>query len=541
VAPGLTGDQPEPVAGAPGLTRAHRLCVGVALALLLLVGLSAPNAAQPDLSPRGWAPGSLLPLTLGPAAVTAVLWTAYLVGAVGVYLGLRGRVPALRSWLAPGILAVLALLSAPFGSADHVNYLAYGRILVLGGNPWVDAPITWAGGLDPVTSRVEAPWTTEPSIYGPFGTVLHGLSAVVGGSSLRQGVWVWQLLVVLSWLAVRALLRAVLDPDLHARVDVLWTLNPLVVGVGVLGAHIDTVATALAVAAVVVVTRRPRWTGAALGGVVLALAASTKFTYAVVGVGIVAAWWVVGQRSGALARLVGALVGAFVVLAGALHVWAGPHVFDQLLRSRQAVSLATPWRPLLEWGRDAWGNGPTRALIGIASALLAVLLAWCLLRASRPAAVRPFPPDAGKVTFAPETFPGEGEPSGAKDAGGPGPAFAAVALWVTACLALAYSLAAPYSLPWYDLLLWCCLPAVLPGLVDLVALVRLAAVALGYVPGRVLGMTPGVEHLTLGVRRGVIPWVGLALWVVVIVAGARSGSARRPGPPRAGTSPTPTR
>ncbi len=118
---------------------------------------------------------------------------------------------------------------------------------------------------------------------------------------------------------------------------------------------------------------------------------------------------------------------------------------------------------------------------------------------------------------------------------------AAVALWVTACLALAYSLAAPYSLPWYDLLVWCALPAVLPGLVDLVALVRLVALAVAYVPGRVLGLTPAVEDLTLGVRRGVVPWVGLVLWVVVIAAGVRSGSGRRLAPRRAGTTPTPTR
>ena len=72
-------------------------------------------------------------------------------------------------------------------------------------------------------------------------------------------------------------------------------------------------------------------------------------------------------------------------MAGALHLWAGPHVYDQLLRSRQAVSLATPWRPLLEWGRDTWGNAPTRLLISVAAAVLAVVLAWCLLRASRPA------------------------------------------------------------------------------------------------------------------------------------------------------------
>ena len=280
-----------------------------------------------------------------------------------------------------------------------------------GGNPWVDAPITWAGGLDPVTSRVEEPWTTEPSVYGPFGTLLHGLSARVGGGSLRQGVWVWQLLVVLSWLAVRALLRAALDADLHGRVDVLWTLNPLVVGIGVLGAHIDTVAAALALAAVVVAALRPGWVGAALAGGLVALAGSTKFTYAVVGVAVVAAWWVVGHRSAALGRLVGALVGAFVVVAGGLQLWAGPHVYDQLLRSRSAVSLATPWRPLLEWGRDAWGNGPTRALISVAAMLLAVLLAWCLLRISRPAAppVPTFPPDAGTFTFAPEPNPREGE------------------------------------------------------------------------------------------------------------------------------------
>ena len=265
---------------APGLTRAHRLTVGVALGLLLLVGLSAPNAAQPDLAPPGWVVAPRLPLELGPAAVTATLWTAYLLGGVAVFLGLRGRVEALHTWLAPGVIALAALLSAPFGSADHVSYLAYGRILVQGGNPWVDAPITWAGGLDPVTSRVEAPWTTEPSVYGPFGTLLHGLSAWVGGGSLRQGVWVWQLLVVLSWLAVRALLRAALDDDLHGRVDVLWTLNPLVVGIGLLGAHIDTVAAALALAAVVAAALRPGWVGAALAGGLVALAGSTKFTYA---------------------------------------------------------------------------------------------------------------------------------------------------------------------------------------------------------------------------------------------------------------------
>ncbi|GAA4404297.1 hypothetical protein GCM10023168_16760 [Fodinibacter luteus] len=499
---------------APGLTRTHRLCVGLSVALLLVVGAGAPNAALPDLAPRGWAPGQLLPVALSPAAVTAVLWTAYLLGGVAVYLGLRGRVAALRSWAVPVGLGVLALLTAPFGSADHVNYLAYGRILVGGGDPWVEAPVEWAGGSDPVTSRVEEPWTTEPSVYGPLATLLHGLAAHLGGDSLRQGVWVWQVVVVLAWLIVRWLLRRVLGPGVHGRVDVLWTLNPLVLGVGVLGAHVDVVAAALAVAAVAVVAGRPGPVGAALGGGLVAGAGSTKFTYAVVGVGVVAAWWVVGHRSARLARLVGSLVAGFAVVAVALHAWAGPHVYDQLVRSRQAVSLATPWRPVLEWARDANGEDTTRLAISLSAAVLAVVLAWCLLRISRPAA-----PTAPATTTA----------------------TAAVALWVTACLTLAYSLAAPYSLPWYDLLAWAALPAVRPGIVDVVALVRLVALAVAYVPGRVLGMTPAVEDLTLGVRRGVVPWVGLVLWVVVIAAGARSGSGRWRAPRRAGSSPTPTR
>ena len=505
---------------APGLTRAHRLCVGLAVALLLLVGASRPNAATPDLSPSGWGPGTLVPITLGPGAVTGVLWTAYLVGGLAVLLGLRAGVGALRTWALPLGLGALALLTAPFGSGDHLNYLAYGRILVGGGNPWVESPIDWAGGADPVTSRVEAPWTTEPSVYGPFGALLHGLAALLGGDSLRQGVWVWQVLVVGAWLGVRWVLRRVLDPSAHGRVDVLWTLNPLVFGVGVLGAHIDLIAAALAVVAVGVVVARPGVVGAVLGGGVVALAGSTKFTYAVVGAGIVAAWWLVGLRGGGLVRRVVALGGGFVLVAGVLHAWAGPHVYDQLMRSRQAVSLATPWRPLLEWGRDVWGNEQTRVAISLGAAVLAVLLAWCLLRLSRPAA-RPWRDlwaDGGTDAVAP-----------------PSDAVAPVALWVTACLSLAFSLAAPYSLPWYDLLVWAALPALLPGLVDLVALVRLTALSIAYVPGRVLGMTPQVEELTLGVRREVVPWVGVALWVLVIVAGVRSGSALRRGPRRAGT------
>ena len=67
-------------------------------------------------------------------------------------------------------------------------------------------------------------------------------------------------------------------------------------------------------------------------------------------------WWVTGRRR--WRGCVAALVGGVVVVAGALHLWAGRTSTTSCCARAQAVSLATPWRPLLEWGRDAWGNGP---------------------------------------------------------------------------------------------------------------------------------------------------------------------------------------
>jgi hypothetical protein len=577
------------------LDRLRPVLLLVSVGLLLLVALSRPNAAAPDLAPRGWAPGPPLPLTLGPAAVTATLWTAYLVGAAAVALGLaRPHATRPLPWLVPVGLGALALLGAPTGSADHVNYAAYGRILVSGGDPWVEPPQAWAGGADPVTSRVEEPWTTEPSVYGPFATALHGLAALVGDGNLRQTVWVWQVVVVLAWLGVRAALRAALGPEQDARVDVVWTTNPLVLSAGLLGAHVDTVATALAVAAVWAAVRWRGPAGAVAAGVLVALAGCTKFTYAVVAVGVlVAVWWrggplpgrARGGAAGRAARLrwTGAFLGAVVVVVVGLHLWAGPHVYDQLGAARRSISLASPWRLVLEALRSPLGEDGTRTLVAVLSAVLAVALAWALFRLSGPAPAR-----AAANGHVPDTDPGTaGAPSAADrqvrgtdpvtfaadrqvrdtdpvtfaanrqvrdtdpvtfaanrqvrdaDAAADAAGFAPVALWVTGVLAAAYALAAAYTLPWYDLLAWACLPAVVGPALDATLLARLTVMSMAYVPGRVLGMTPAVEALTLGARRHVAPWLLLALWAAVLTAAARPGWARRLAPRPRGSAPPP--
>ena len=470
---------------------ARRVLLALSFALLLAVGLFGPSAAKPPLGARGWAPGEL-PWAPSSALVTALLWTAYLLGAAGVALALVRPTGRTWSWRGPLLLAAAALLTGPFGSADHTNYAAYGRIAAQGGDPYLVPPEDWAGGLDPVTSAVEPPWTETVSVYGPFATLLHLVSSLVGGDSMRQTVWVWQLITVLAWLAVRwVLLRTAID---HRRVDTLWTANPLVFGIGVLGAHLDVVAAALALAGLVLAARNP-WAAGALAG----LAVSTKITYGVVGLAVILAWLQL-DRDRLARRLVAYAVAALAVVVP-LHLWAGPHVFDQLGRARRSVSLATPWRLMVEGLDGVMASSSVRTLIVWLSTVLFaafVLLLWRLT--------------AGR---APETVTG------------------AAVRWAFV-LSTAYALAAPYSLPWYDQLTWATLPVLAASALDLVLLGRLTVMALAYVPGRVVAMTPAVEDFTLGFRRLVAPYAALLVWVCLTVVWLR-GSRRSPAPRPAGS------
>jgi len=486
------------------------------LAALLVVGLAGASAAAPGLGPRGWAPGTV-GLHLSPAAVTAVLWAAYLLGAFAVGWGLvRPSVqPPRGAWVIA--LGIGALLTCPFGSADHTNYAAYGRITAQGGDAYAVPPVTWAGGHDPVTGAVEPPWTMTPSIYGPFATLLQAAASLVAGANLRQTVWVWQLLVVAAWLVVRrVLLHVAADPGERRRVELLWTWNPVLFGVAVLGAHVDVLACALALAALVVAARAP-W-GA---GLLLGLVVGTKVTYAVVGLAILWSWRHRAHRD-LVRRTLELVLGALAVLVP-LHLWAGRHVFDQLLQARRSVSLATPWRLAVELLTGPVSSTAVRSLVSLAAAavtvVLALMLAVILRSGGSPA---PTPGQHGADRRLEDRRP---EDHRLEVAG---------SLRATFVLGTAYTLGAPYSLPWYDALTWATLPLVAATALDLVLLGRSAVIALAYVPGRVVGLTPGVQDVTLGFRRHAAPYVGLLAWALIVAIARRTGAAvgRAPASPR---------
>ncbi len=479
--------------------------------LLLLVAAAGPSAAKPGLGPRGWAPGDL-PISLSSAVVTTVLWTAYLLGALAVALGLWRGAGGLQRWpeswqwarsgqlFWPVALGALALLTAPIGSADHTNYAAYGRITAQGGDPYLVAPITWAGGTDPVTSAVEPPWTMTPSVYGPFGTALQTLSSLVGQDNLRQTVWVWQLFIVGAWLLVRFLLRRAAGGDLaRARVDLLWTANPLVFGVAVLGAHVDLIATALALAAVVLAARRP-W----VAGLVLGAAVSTKITYGIVGLAILWSWRSFHRKS--LVRKVIALAVSSLAVFVSLHLWAGPHVFEQLSKGRTSVSLATAWRPVVNLLSTMMTLDAARTLVSAASVIAVIALAFAISRVARSGQTSAQTVTTQQVSAAQQTQ---------------------AAMTATFVLATAYALGAPYALPWYDVLTWATLPLLLATSLDGILLTRLTVMAMSYVPGRVVAMSPDVESLTLGFRKIVGPLTAWLVWLA-IAGVARRGWSRVP-------------
>jgi hypothetical protein len=469
--------------------------LGGAVLCLLVVGLAHPSVAAPPLGDAGWVP-HLPDVPLSGWGIVAVQVLGYALGAAALILALRHPSRLGIPWPAWLLVGGLVLLTVPFGTADHTNYAAYGHILAQGGDPWLTSP--QAFGNDAVTALVQPPWQDTPNVYGPVATALLGAAAHLGGESVRQIVWLWQVVVVASWLAIRWLLVR-LTGRVEA-VDTWWTGNILVLGAGVFGAHVDLLATVGVVAALVVAVRVPGVLGAGLAGALTGLAASTKVTAGVIALALVLAWVTASGRlrldRSAVTRTAALGLGGLATFVP-LHLWAGPHVFDQVIRQSGGVSYASPWRAVYTV-LDLVVSEPTaRSVASRLSAVVCVVLAVVLWRRLRDRA----------------------EPV------------------VTVLLALtaAYAVGAAYVLPWYALMMWAAAAAWVglggadPRLLTAFVL-QGTVVALGYVPGRIV-IPETMETVTLAWRMVAVPLATFALWVWLL----RSGATRRrerPAPAR---------
>lgn len=475
-----------------------RIAVGCGLLCVLLtagVAAAGESAAAPGLGPHTWYPPWDAGLEPSSGLVTVLLVVGYLSGAAALALGLiairRGARPKPRTVLVAAIGAVL-LLSAvpPLGSADHLSYAAYGRIAAAGDNPYVVDPGLWRGGSDPVAGAIQPPWQHTRSVYGPVSTAAQAAVAGLGHGSLRATIWFWQLLAAAAFLLTGLTLDRLTrhDPKARGRAALLWTLNPLLLGLLVLGGHIDVIAVAFAVGAIALAARRPL-----LAGMLIGAAAGSKVTFALFALAII--WGLRRLPRRANLRHVGlGLLGSALVLVPA-HLWSGPHTYDQLRPASRMVSLATPWRPLVDLLTAVFGS-VVRTVVGPVALGCAVVLACLLFRRLRSV----------------PTGIAESSPEGAATADSARAAAVVAAAWV---------LTAPYALPWYDAMVWGPLALLAAGPLgtglDLALLGRLAVLSLAYVPGRVVGMSATVQRLTLDFRSGVAPWLTLAALIAVVL------------------------
>lgn len=174
----------------------------------------------------------------GPAAAV-VLALAVLVGCWWSLLRhvAAGRLGA-RAVLLVAVLWAVPLLPAPaLLSLDAYSYLAQGRMLVAGLDPYAGGPVLLggvpAGWTDPI-------WRSSPVPYGPVALLLLRAVAVVAPEP-TSGVLLLRLLALLGVLAAAAAALPLTAPARRAHLLALVLLNPVTLVHLIGGAHLDAV------------------------------------------------------------------------------------------------------------------------------------------------------------------------------------------------------------------------------------------------------------------------------------------------------------
>lgn len=492
------------------------------LACLLLVALLGPSVMQPALPGASGEPPYSVVAHPSPYLVIALTAAGVLLSAAGLALCMRA---ARRGWrLRPRVLLLAGVIAAaafavmpPVGSADHLNYAAYGRMTATGHDPYA----TTARDLpaDPVARAVQD-WKDTPTVYGPVATAQQALASLAGGTSVRRTVFVMSLTNALAFLATGLLLHRTArgDPDRELRAALLWTANPLLLFELVGGAHNDVLAVAFAVAGLAAFTRRTT-AGCLLAGALIGVGAAVKVNVAIVGGGPALLLLLSGRARSAttLVRLAALAVSAAAVTVAAYFL-AGPHSLDQLNRASRSVSLATPWHLLAGPGGGLIAT-VSRHAVQLGSALLTILLAVLLLRAlprTQAQSQRHALPPA-------QNLPPAQTLSRSQDT---------AAFRFAAALALAWLFAAPYALPWYDGLGWALVATLTWSRFDGLLLVRTSVLALAYLPARdprLAGLPHDLDWLITVVRAKVTPWA-LTLTLIALIVAATWGSRRDRAP-----------
>ncbi len=497
---GLTTTAQPPAA--PGVVRPARLApptlrsgflgwiaagaIASSVLFMITVLAAGPSAAVPVI-PRSWpSPPLWLPLHLSEVTVTTLIYSAIVIGAAGVACGLiavrRGARPNLRLLVAAAVIAVAALaVLPPGGSTDSLSYAAYGRIAVLGHNPYVMTPSQLRATGDPIGLQTTRNWAADPSLYGPVAIAADWAAAKLGGTSISYIVFWLKVMFALSFgaiaLALDRLLRS--DPAARARAHLLWTVNPLMLWAVMGGDHIDGLGAGLGILGLLVARTAAAGPGAKIpparalaAGLLVGAAIGVKAPYAPLGLAL--AW----SCRNSIKAMAAAAAGGIVALVPGYLIAGRPALHDLVWRSDNLVTFDSFWRLFYPpFGYSAEPHG-LELFAALGCVAMAGLLGWQLpagpphLPAIRPAVV----------------------------------------------LMVAWLLVWPLQRPWYDAIAFCLLAVFPASRLDWLMLVRAVPAALAVATGAGGQDHPSwLAHVIRFVGNDLSPWVRLAAAVAAAV------------------------
>jgi len=318
---------------------------GAGLLLGMIVGATAPNA---ETIPLQLPLSHLLP-ALGHSETNVVIASILLyTGNILACLGLAGMLwahsqgwrpnPKHLLWASAAIIAVMVSLT-PVGSSDTGSYAAYGRIAALGGNPYTTGPLAFLGPHSSYTQAVGTLWKTQPSVYGPFATVIQSFAASIGGPNVSMTVWALMILNGAVFIGVGWLLLKTSDDPVRATL--FWTANPVLIQQLVSGGHLDTLVAAAAICAIQVARRVSGVWGDVVIGVLIGLACGIKINAVLIALGLA---WPLLRRHEWMRTTRIALVALATV---ALQYWPyGLVALRPIFGGLKLATLPSPWRVL---------------------------------------------------------------------------------------------------------------------------------------------------------------------------------------------------
>jgi hypothetical protein len=365
---------------------------GIASSILIMIGASAVrHSAAVPLMP--WPPG-FPPLEIRgrlPESVAYLaLWAAAFLGGGGVIAGLaalaRGARFPIRLLLGAAFVAVAAFtVLPPAGSTDTLSYASYGRIAVIGHNPYLMTPNQLRLTGDPIGQLSSQVWKRQGSLYGPLATVEQKAAAELGGTAAARIVFwlkLWNAIVFCAIaLGLDRMLRA--DPVRRARAHLLWSGNPLLLWSLVAGGHLDVLAAGASILGLTLVRSRPREQApgtagpagepglltALAAGALIGVAADFMLTYLLLGVALL---WALRRWGVALC----AAVAGMVITTVPAYLPVGSPLIRALLDRRGKATADNLYHlfPTMQ------GRVPPAADVAIVLAFLALaaLLLWRL-------------------------------------------------------------------------------------------------------------------------------------------------------------------